>query len=161
MNKMVRWTQTISIGSVVAGTMVALTATAAAAYWSSSGNGTASAQAGSALNPTTSAVASVGTVLVPGGSGNVTIKVNNPNGYPVRLSSVVNQSGGTITGTGGTGTCTNTDVTFTNQTGLSNVIAAGGNVTITFANAASMGSNPDQGCQNATITIPVTVTVSS
>ena len=155
----VKWAQQVSIGSVVVGTLVALTATAAVAYWTSSGNGTASALAGTAQNPTTTAVATVGATLTPGNSGDVTIKVNNPNSYAVKVTSVVNQAGGTITGSGGS--CLNTAVTFTNQTGLSAAIAAGGNTTLTFTNAASMGANPDQGCQGATITIPVTVTVSS
>ena len=115
---------------------------------------------GTAQNPTTSAAAVTSGLLVPGGTGDVYITVNNPNAYPVRLTAVTGN--GTITASGGQGTCTTTAVTFTNQAPTSNnTIAAGGSATFTFTGAVAMGTNPDNGCQGATFTIPVTVTVSS
>src|SRR5437763_4117542 len=139
---------------------VAVVAGSAVAYWVTTGSGTATAQAGTAQNPTTSTVAVTSGLLVPGGTGDVYIKVNNPNGYPVRVTAVTGN--GTITASGGTGTCTTTAVTFTNQTPASNnTIAAGGSATFTYPGAVAMGSNPDQGCQGAVFSIPVTVTISS
>ena len=86
--------------------------------------------------------------------------MNNPNGYPVRVTAVTGN--GTVTASGGTGTCTTTAVTFTNQAPASNnTIAANSSATFTYAGAVAMGTNPDQGCQGAVFSIPVTVTVSS
>ncbi len=139
---------------------VAVVAGTAAAYWVTTGSGTATAQAGTAQNPTTTAVAVSSGLLVPGGTGDVYLKVNNPNGYTVRVTAVTGS--GTITASGGTGTCTTTAVTFTNQAPTSsNTIAANGSATFTYTGAVAMGANPDQGCQGATFTIPVTVTISS
>jgi hypothetical protein len=140
--------------------VVAVAAGTAAAYWITTGSGTATAQAGTAQNPTTSAVAVTSGLLVPGGTGDVYLKVNNPNTYAVRLTAVTGT--GAIAGSGGIGTCATTAVTFTNQAPTSNnTIAAGGSATFTFAGAVAMGTNPDNGCQGATFTIPVTVTISS
>ncbi len=150
----------LGVMGTVATAVVAVAAGTAAAYWITTGTGTATAQAGTAQNPTTSAVAVTSGLLVPGGSGDVFIKVNNPNAYAVRLTAVTGN--GTITAAGGSGTCTTTAVTFASQAPTSNnTIAAGGSATFTFSGAVAMGSNPDNGCQGATFTIPVTVTISS
>ncbi|HKT03674.1 MAG TPA: hypothetical protein VJT31_29455 [Rugosimonospora sp.] len=147
------------VGSASAA-VVALAAGTAVAYWVTTGTGSATAQAGTAQNPTTSAVAVSSGLLVPGGTGDVYLKVNNPNAYAVRVTAVTGS--GTVTASGGSGTCTTTAVTFTNQTPTSgNTIAAGSSATFTYTGAVAMGTNPDQGCQGATFTIPVSVTISS
>jgi hypothetical protein len=78
----------------------------------------------------------------------------------VRVTAVT--GAGTVTASGGTGACTTTAVTFTNQSPTSgNTIAANSSATFSYSGAAAMGANPDQGCQNATFTIPINVTISS
>jgi hypothetical protein len=150
----------LGVVGTAATAVVALAAGTAAAYWLTTGSGTATAQAGTAQNPTTTAVAVTSGLLLPGGTGDVFIRVNNPNGYAVKVIAVT--GAGTITASGGTGTCTNTAVTFTNQSPTSgNTIAANSSATFSYPGAAAMGANPDQGCQNATFTIPISVTISS
>jgi len=150
----------LGVVGTAAAAAVALTAGTAVAYWVTTGSGTATAQAGTAQNPTTSTVAVTSGLLLPGGTGDVYLKVNNPNGYPVRVTAVTGN--GTVTASGGTGTCTTTAVTFTNQAPASNnTIAANSSATFTYAGAVAMGTNPDQGCQGAVFSIPVTMTVSS
>ena len=149
----------LGVVGTAATAVVALAAGTAVAYWVT-GSGTATAQAGTAQSPTTSTVAVTSGLLLPGGTGDVYLKVNNPNGYPVRVTAVTGN--GTVTASGGTGTCTTTAVTFTNQAPASNnTIAANSSATFTYAGAVAMGTNPDQGCQGAVFSIPVTVTVSS
>jgi hypothetical protein len=134
----------------------------AVAAWTSAGSGAANAKAGTAAAPTTTAVpasAFVTGLLYPGGpAGDAKIVVNNPNSYPVKVSSIV--VNGTPTGTNGTGTCTTTGVSWAAQTPNAPV-AAGGSATLTLTGAVSMSTASDDGCQGALFAVPVTVTVVS
>src|SRR2546430_16192082 len=147
----------LGVVGTAATAVVALAAGTAAAYWLTTGSGPATAQAGTAQNPTTTAVAVTSGLLLPGGTGDVFIRVNNPNGYAVKVIAVT--GAGAITASGGTGTCTNTAVTFTNQSPTSgNTTAANGNATFLYARAEPMGTNPDPGSQNASFTTPINPT---
>ncbi len=98
------------------------------------------------------------TPLYPGGNGDVSLEVNNPNAYAVTLVSVTGN--GTITHDGGHSGCTTTGVTFTDQTGLTMTIPASAtNYQIHLSGAVSMGSSSSNSCQGATFSIPVTITV--
>jgi len=98
------------------------------------------------------------TPLYPGGTGDVSLEVNNPNAYAVTLVSVAGN--GTITPDAGHSSCTTTGVTFTNQSGLSTIIpASASGYQIRLPGAVSMGSSSSSGCQRATFSIPVTITV--
>lgn len=133
----------------------------ASAAWLSSGGGTASSRAGQALPPTTAVVpgtAFTTNLLYPGTSGDVKITVNNPNVYPVRVTSVAPT--GAPTAAGGVGTCATTGVSLT-AASPGTAIPANGSATLTLAGAASMTSASETGCQNATFTIPVTVAITS
>jgi predicted ribosomally synthesized peptide with SipW-like signal peptide len=141
------------------GLVVGLGAGAAYAYFTSTGHGTGSASAGTMQTVTIAAVTvPPGTALVPGGTGDVTLKVTNPNGYAVTLVSVTG-TGATITPDSGHPGCTTTGVTFTNQTGLSTTIPASSTATIDLPGAATMSVASSAGCQGATFSIPVTITV--
>lgn len=129
----------------------------ASAYWSVTGSGSGSAGAGSALGLTTSAV-TPSAQLYPGGTGDAKVTINNPNSFAVTVTDV---TGGTITGSGGAGTCSTTGVTFGDQHNMSTLIAAHGSSTVTFANSVTMSNSSDNGCQGATFTIPVTITAHS
>ena len=154
--------------AAVLGTTIALTAGTGIAYaaWNSSGAGSGYAKAGSATTPTTTtldATAVTSGVLYPGGpSGDVFLKVNNPGSYPFKVTGVTGN--GAITGNGGTGVCTTTGVSFTDQSiasGSQVSIPGGGNATIKLSGAVSMNNTSDNGCQTALFTIPVTVAVTS
>ena len=141
------------------GLVVGLGAGTAYAYFTSAGRGTGSASTGTMQTVTVAAAtATQSTALLPGGTGDVSLKVTNPNGYAVTLISVTG-TGGAITADGGHPGCTTTGVTFTNQTGLSTAIPAGGPSTIDLPGAAAMSAASSAGCQGATFSIPVTITV--
>jgi hypothetical protein len=76
--------------AVVIGTTLAVAGVAGAAWasWVASGDGTASAQAGTASELTTNVVTTDAT-LFPGVTGDSTISINNPNPYPVKVTSIV------------------------------------------------------------------------
>ena len=123
------------------------------AAWISSGTGSGYTKATTAQALTTVNVsASTTATLYPGATGDVLISINNPNPYPVRVTSVTGN--GTITASGGTGTCTTTGVTFTNQTGLTIDVAGGAATTSTLTGSAHMTNASDDGCQGATFTVP-------
>ncbi|MET8848965.1 hypothetical protein [Amycolatopsis sp. NPDC004625] len=136
----------------------------AVAAWTSSGSGTAGAKAGTAAAPTATALlasAFTSGLLYPGGpAGDAKIVVNNPNPYPVKVTSIV--ANGTPTGSGGTGTCTTTGVAWVAQSpATGNSVPANGNTTLTLSGAVTLSAASDDGCQGALFAIPVTVTVSS
>jgi len=134
-----------------------LGAGAAYAYFTSSGDGAAAASVGSMKTVTlTAATATPATPLRPGGTGDVTLEVTNPNGFPVTLISVAKS--GTITADGGHAGCTTTGVTFTDQTALSTAISASSTVAVDLPGAVSMSAASSPGCQGATFSIPVTIT---
>lgn len=141
---------------------VALAAGAAYAYFTSHGSGTGHGTTGT-IQPVTVAAFVGGdtpsSTLLPGGTADVIVRVSNPNAFSVKLVSV--SGNGTITASGGIGTCTTTGVTFTNQSGLSATIAASGTTLVHLAGAANMSSASQTGCQGATFSIPVSITVHS
>jgi predicted ribosomally synthesized peptide with SipW-like signal peptide len=141
------------------GVVVGLGAGAAYAYFTSVGSGTGSASTGTVQTVTVAAsTATPSTALLPGGTGDVTLKVTNPNGYAVTLVSVTG-TGGAISADAGHPGCTTTGVTFTNQTGLSTTIPASSTSIIDLAGAAVMSAASSAGCQGATFSIPVTIAV--
>lgn len=139
--------------------LVGVLATASYAAWTTNGTGTASAQAGTSTALTTSAVAVTTGLLYPNGpAGDVKITVNNPNPYNVTITQIAGT--GTVTATGGTGTCTVTGVSLATQNG-SFAVPANSSATFTFNGAATMSNLSQDGCQNATFAIGVTLTGAS
>jgi hypothetical protein len=132
---------------------------AAWAYFTSHGSGAGHGSTGTMSTVTLSATAgSASTPLYPGGTGDVSLEVNNPNSYAVTLVSVTGN--GSITHDAGHSGCTTTGVTFTNQSGLSTAIpASASNYQVHLSGAVSMGSSSSSGCQGASFSIPVTITV--
>ena len=129
------------------------------AAWSTGGSGNGYAKATTASNLTLGdASASTTADLYPGGTGAVKLKVTNPNPFPVRITSVTKQAGGTITSDKGAACNASTGVTFTDQTGLALDLAAGATTTFTLSGAVSMSNASDNSCQGAIFTIPVDVT---
>src|SRR5215217_5123727 len=96
-------------GGVVAGLMASGVAWAA---WTANGTGNGYAKATSAQVLTTSdASASTAAQLYPGASGDVKVTINNPNPYPVTVTSI--SGNGAITADASHSACTTTGVTFT------------------------------------------------
>jgi hypothetical protein len=142
-----------------AGLVAGLSAGTAYAYFTASGNGTGRASTGTMQAATiAAATATPGAALLPGGTGDVTLKVTNPNSYAVTLVSVTGTAG-TITADSGHPGCTTTGVTFTDQTGLSTAIPGNGTTTVDLPGAAAMSAASSAGCQGATFSIPVTIAV--
>lgn len=140
------------------GLIVGLGSGVAYAYFTSSGSGKGSASIGT-MQPVTlvSATVAPSTLLLPGSTGDVTLKVNNQNSFAVTLVSVTG-TGGPITAVGDPG-CTTTGVTFTNQTSVNTSIPASTTATIDLPGAAAMSTASSAGCQGATFSIPVTIAV--
>jgi hypothetical protein len=135
------------------------------AAWTTNGTGSAYAKAGTAQSLSTVDVsASTAATLYPGVTGDVLVKFDNPNTYPVTVTAV--SGNGTITADAGHSGCTTTGVTFTNQSSLSLVVPAksggvDGVLQTTLTGAASMSNASLNACQGATFTIPVSITGTS
>jgi hypothetical protein len=130
------------------------------AAWTTTGSGSGYAKAQSAQALTTIDVsASTTATLYPGANGDVLIKVNNPNPYPVRVTDITGT--GAITADSGHASCVTTGVTFTDQSGLTFDIAANSSAQTTLSGTAHMSNASDNGCQGATFTIPVGLSGSS
>ena len=135
------------------------------AQWTTNGSGNAYAKAGTAQALSTVDVsASTSATLYPGVSGDVLIKLDNPNPYTVTVTGI--SGNGTITADAGHSGCTTTGVTFTNQTGLTLTVPAksggvDGVLQTTLTGAASMSNASLNACQGATFTIPVSISGSS
>ena len=97
--------------------------------------------------------------LYPGGTGNVKVTVTNPNAFAVTVTGV--SGAGTITSDKGSACNAATGVTFTDTTGLTQVVGAGATVTFTLSGKAAMSNASDTSCQGAVFTIPVTLTATS
>ena len=142
---------------------VAIMSTTAVTFgsWSvSSSAGSGYSKAKLALNLTLSdASASATAQLYPGGTGDVYIKVTNPNPFGVTITSVT--GAGTITSDKGAACDAATGVTFTNATGLSQAVAAGATVTFFLANKLAMSNASDNSCQGAIFTAPITLAATS
>lgn len=139
--------------------VVSLSAGAAFAYFTSSGSAGGSASTGTLLT-VTAAAGTPSTPLVPGGTGDVALKVTNPNSFAVTLVSVAGN--GSITADGGHPGCTTTGVTFTAPTGSPlpvTILANSTNQVVDLPGAASMTTASSAGCQGATFSIPVTIVV--
>lgn len=134
---------------------------AALAAWLAGGTGTGAAQATSALdlqvtNGTTTAQ------LFPGGAGDIVTSIQNPNPYPVQVTSVA--SSGTIDSTGPATCDSSTGVSYVDaeaENDLPTTIAANTSKTVTFTNAATMSNSSHTTCQGVTFSIPITVTGAS
>ncbi|MDX6663486.1 MAG: hypothetical protein QOG09_1588 [Solirubrobacterales bacterium] len=138
------------------------------AAWLATGTGSGYAKAGSAQALSTVDVsASTAATLYPGGSGDVLIKVSNPNSYPIRVTGIaLNGSNSSIAADSGHSGCTTTGVSFSDQTGLSVDVPAksggvNGTVQTTLSGAAAMSNASLDACQGATFTIPVSLSGSS
>ncbi|GBC87777.1 hypothetical protein HRbin12_01795 [bacterium HR12] len=128
------------------------------AAWTATGTGSGYAKATTAQPLTTVDVsATTPATLYPGATGDVLLRINNPNPYPVVVTDVTGN--GAITASNGS--CNVASVTFTDQTGLSLNVPAGSAATFTLSGAVQMSSAANDNCQGATFTIPVALSGTS
>lgn len=148
----------LTAGSIMLGVLAV--GSIAYAAWTASGTGSGYAKATTAQALTTVDVsASTTAQLYPGGTGDVTLRIDNPNPYPVRVTSV--SGTGAITSDKGAACDASTGVTFADQTGQSLDVPAGSAVTFTLSGAVTMSNASDNSCQGAIFTIPVALSGAS
>jgi len=149
-----KMTKKLTIGTLFAGAMLA--GSIAFAAWTATGSGSGYARADTAQALTTVDVsASTAATLYPGATGDVVVRISNPNPYPVLVTDV---AGSGVIDSDTTAACdASTGVTFTDQTGLSVSVPAGGASTVTLSGSAQMDNSSHTTCQGAVFTIPVTL----
>jgi hypothetical protein len=135
---------------------ISLSGTAVAfALWSANGVGTSSAKALTAQSLTVTAATATAD-LYPGFTlGDIFFSVNNPNPYPVTITSM---TPGTVTSSSPT-LCPATNVTVASASGLNIPVAANSTASgQAIANVVTMASTAPDGCQGVTFTINLTLT---
>ncbi len=127
--------------------------TGAYAYWTTTGQGTATASAGTLEQVTINSVV-IGTALRPGGpSVNVTINLTNPNGFAVDIESL---TAGAVTSSAGGCSGAGTGVSL-DLSGVTGSIPA--TTTVPYIASASMTTASVSACQGATFSAPLTLLV--
>ncbi len=131
------------------------------AYLRTTGTGSGSSVAASAypssVKLTTSATTTT-TLLRPGGTGDVTVKITNPNSFDVQLTAI-NLTPGSATGCITPALSAVTPSGYTVGSGAATLplsITAGSTVTVTVVGAVQMGASSND-CQNVTLTVPATL----
>jgi hypothetical protein len=148
----------VTVGTLFVG--VALAASVAFAAWTASGSGSGYAKAKTAQALTTVDVsASTTAQLYPGGTGDVIVKITNPNPYAVTVTGLA--GAGTITSDKGAMCDAATGVTYTAPSSPSLAVAAGASTQFTLTGAVAMSNSSANACQGAVFTIPVTLTGTS
>jgi hypothetical protein len=121
------------------------------AFFTAHRTGSGTAGTGTAQNLTgLSATASISSLIYPGASADLVLKVHNPNSRAVVISAVA--ASGSATG------CTTPAITVSVSSGLSLTVPAGGDLAVTLTNVAAMGVGASTDCQGATISVPLSVT---
>ena len=148
----------LTIGTLFAGAMLA--GSIAFAAWTATGAGSGYAKASSAQALTTVDVsASTTATLYPGATGDVLLRIANPNPYPVTVTDV---AGSGVIDSDTTAACdASTGVSFTDQTGLTLNVPASGAATFTLSGSVAMANSSHTSCQGAVFTIPVTLSGAS
>ena len=94
----------------------------------------------SAALTTVDVSASTSATLYPGATGDVVLKIDNSNPYPVRITAVTGS--GAVTADAGHSGCVTTGVTFVDQSGKSIDIAASSQTQVTLTGAAKCPMRP-------------------
>lgn len=138
---------------------LSVTGGTAYAFWAASGSGSGTAAAGVVQPLTTSPATVTSGLLYPGATGDVRLRVNNPNPFAVTVTSVTGT--GAVTSDKGAACDGATGVSFTDQAAASLVVPASSSTTFTLTDAVTMDNSSDDSCQGATFTIAVSLTGAS
>jgi len=150
----------LAVVGALAPALLALLCGVGYAYYATatSASGTGTATAAGTKVVTLSVTGTVSSGLYPGGSGaSVTVSVTNPYGSPLTVSAV---TAGTpvVTPVSGS-TCANAALTVGQPaSGLPYTVAAGATTSRTLTGVVTMGAAADNGCQGATVVVPLRVT---
>jgi hypothetical protein len=154
----------LSVALVAAIALVAgIGAGGAYAYWRTQGSGSGTASVGTPAGVTVvAATATPSGKLIPGGSADLVVQLDNPNTYAVTVVGL--SQNGPVTPVNGTGpgtacTSANTGVSVPTVTGLNVTVASGSGIVVHVANGAAMSTASATGCQGASFQIPVTLSV--
>ncbi|MDQ4094714.1 MAG: hypothetical protein M3174_00690 [Actinomycetota bacterium] len=153
--------------TIAGSTAIVLAGSIVFAAWVVPGSGSGYAKAKQAQALTTDDLGATSTdQLYPGATGDVKVKVNNPNPFPVTLTRVA--ADGPVSSDNPN--CTDVGDDSSKQTGVSfaaqtlnadNVVPANGSLTLTLDNAVAMSNQSVNACQGAVFSVPVTFTASS
>lgn len=140
--------------AVIAGVaVVAIGGGVAYAAWSSSGSGPGQVGSTTNIDSAISPVSGAGG-LYPGRTVSFEVTINNPNGYPVKVTSIGAGSSDVTSGGCAAGTVTSAAVSNPNGT-----IAAGKSGTYTLQ--ATMNADAADNCKSQTFTLPLTAQLAS
>lgn len=153
----------VKAAALAAGLTLVLGGGTAYAYWTGTGSGSGAAAAETMQTVTVEALISGDSPqspLVPGGTGDVILRVANSNNYQVQVYSIT--ANGPATADNAHPGCTTTGVTFSG-TGAplspATVIAANSTTLLTLPGTASMDATSLSACQGATFHLPITLEV--
>ena len=131
---------------------VVVVAGVAYAAWTSTGAGTGSVSSTTAVNSEI-APAGSGTALYPGGGTDFTVTIDNPNDYPVVVTSISAGSSNAVNG------CAAGTVTSAVPENTLGTIAARASSTYTLH--AQMSPSATDACKGRTFVLPLTATLAS
>ncbi|MCU1459933.1 MAG: hypothetical protein JWO37_8 [Acidimicrobiales bacterium] len=134
--------------------------------WTTVGDGSGSAKAYTQVLTLAATTPAADSSLYPGNAtgSDLTFKISNTNPYNIDITGVAAASVGSITTANGKGACPAADVSFTAPTSQSTITnhavnAAVSNQVVTLVGALKMSALAADGCQGATFSVPVTVTI--
>ncbi|HSL56510.1 MAG TPA: MopE-related protein [Acidimicrobiales bacterium] len=142
--------KSLAVGAVMA---IGFVSSVVVAEWLATGTGSGSVRAVEAQELTTQDVVLDGS-LYPGGTADLTVRIDNPNPFPVTVTSVT--QAGAITS--GIPECdANNAVTLDPKNPVSLAVSAGSAQTFTLAGWVAMGADAANECQGALFTIPLSL----
>ncbi|MGH9101254.1 MAG: hypothetical protein ACRDV8_13625 [Acidimicrobiales bacterium] len=154
------WRHAAAVGGAAVALTLGLGSGAAWAYFAASGTGTGQGAVGK-IQPLTlplPATGAPGSALFPGGSADLHLYVTNPNTSPVDITGLA--INGTVIVKGGNG-CSATNATLSVTSTALDIKVTPGTSSVTVPTGISMGVASFTGCQSATFSVPLTVTVRS
>ncbi|MFI5564274.1 hypothetical protein ACIA2T_33705 [Amycolatopsis japonica] len=134
-------------------TGLVVTAGVAYAAWTSSGSGSGSVTSTTSVNSTISP-ATPGEALYPGATTTFTVRVDNPNDYPIVVNSI-SAGSSDLAGSCAAGTVTSDALTTPPAT----VIAP--KTTGAYTLTAHMAADASDACKGASFSLPLSATISS
>ena len=149
----------LAIGAVIVA-IATVTATMAWGFWSAPATGHGTGATSTFGITATGVVTSEGARLVPGGTGDVTFTVHNPNTFPVTVT-VAFDAGRPITVDPADSGCDGSAMHVLDPllTPIPLVVPPGAAAaSVTATGAVTMDSEAPSGCQGATFSVPVVVT---
>ncbi len=166
------WKRAPLVIAAVVALVIGLGTGTAYAYFTSQGSGTGSATVGTPANvvlgQSTIVTVSSSGYLVPGGTGDLFVRVNNPNSFAVTVTGISQTGNVVVVGSAGCTSDTawpttlgNSGVSVPTNAAVNITVPAnsGPSFTLDIPNAASMTTTSASACQGATFQVPVTITV--